>query len=132
MRIVIDTNILVSAIFFDGLPENLIRLVLENLVNTIVSKEIIQEYEDTIQEMVLKTKKTDFCFSLVSFLEHVEIIMPKTNVEICRDADDNKFINCALDGNCNFIISGDHDLLVLKEYQNIKIISVREFFHEYF
>ncbi len=44
-----------------------------------------------------------------------------------RDKDDNKFINCAIDGNCNFIVSGDKDLLEIKEYGGIRIVTVKEF-----
>ena len=46
------------------------------------------------------------------------------NIEnVSRDTDDNKILKCALEGNADFIITGDKDLLVLKEYKNIKIIN---------
>ena len=47
---------------------------------------------------------------------------------IHEDPDDNKFISCAIDGQCYYIVSGDKDLLTLKEYSDVKIVTVAEFF----
>ncbi|MCR4779446.1 MAG: putative toxin-antitoxin system toxin component, PIN family [Lachnospiraceae bacterium] len=49
------------------------------------------------------------------------------HVEICRDPDDNKFIDCACDAKCIYIVSGDKDLLSVKKYNNVKIVTVAEF-----
>ncbi len=48
-------------------------------------------------------------------------------MEICRDPDDNKFIDCACDAKCIYIVSGDKDLLSVKKYNNVKIVTVAEF-----
>ncbi len=61
----------------------------------------------------------------------MEIIQPESHIDICRDPDDNKFISCAKDGRCLYIVSGDKDLLTLKEYQQIRIVTVAEFFREF-
>ncbi|MBR3355647.1 MAG: putative toxin-antitoxin system toxin component, PIN family [Oscillospiraceae bacterium] len=57
----------------------------------------------------------------------VSVIEPSSHVRVCRDPDDNKFIECALDGQCNYIVSGDKDLLDIRHYKNIRIITVSEF-----
>jgi len=48
-------------------------------------------------------------------------------VKVCRDPDDDKFISCAIDGQCYYIVSGDKDLLSLKEQQQVKIVTVSVF-----
>ena len=48
-------------------------------------------------------------------------------MKVCRDPDDDKFISCAIDGQCYYIVSGDKDLLSLKEQQQVKIVTVSEF-----
>jgi len=58
----------------------------------------------------------------------MEIIVPTSKINICRDPDDNKFLSCAIDGCCYYIVSGDKDLLSLKEYHDVKIVTVFQFF----
>ncbi|GHT59723.1 PIN domain-containing protein [Spirochaetia bacterium] len=132
MRIVIDTNILISAIFFDGLPEKLIDLVLSDTVVAIISEDILREYEVTVQDMIQKLHAAKFHFSLATLLEHLIVVAPQSQIEICRDPDDDKFINCAVDTGCEYIVSGDKDLLVLKNYGKVQILTVREFFDKEF
>ncbi len=54
-------------------------------------------------------------------LSHL-VIAPKLDIKVCRDEKDNKFIECAVSANVDYIISGDEDLLVLKEYSRIPIV----------
>lgn len=51
---------------------------------------------------------------------------------MCRDPDDDKFTSCAVDGKCIYIVSGDNDLLVLKDYEGIEIITVAQFFERFY
>lgn len=68
---------------------------------------------------------------LLTLIESLEMIKPKTHIEISRDRDDDKFIECAKDANALYIVSGDKDLLVIKQYENIKIITAKEFCDNY-
>ena len=61
----------------------------------------------------------------------MEIIEPVTHVEICRDPDDNKFLECAKDSHALYIVSGDKDLLVIEKYENIQIVTAKTFFEKY-
>ena len=56
------------------------------------------------------------------------MIEPKTKVEVCRDPDDNKFIECAIDSKSLYIVSGDKDLLSIENYHNVEIVTVAAFF----
>jgi putative PIN family toxin of toxin-antitoxin system len=132
MRIVIDTNVLISAIFFDGLPEKLIDMVLSDTVTAIISEDILREYEATLQDMIQKLNVAKFNFSFAALFEHFIVVAPQSQIKICRDPDDDKFINCAVDTDCEYIVSGDKDLLVLKNYEKVQILTIREFFDKKF
>ncbi|MCL1947733.1 MAG: putative toxin-antitoxin system toxin component, PIN family [Chitinivibrionia bacterium] len=131
MRIVIDTNVVVSGIFFGGLPNELLRLVIKKEIFATVSNEIIDEYYKTFSYLLNSKKyKPKEDITLNSVIEKMKIIFPASKVEICRDPDDDKFIACAIDGKCKYIVSGDKDLLELKSFKNVEIVTVREFMNE--
>ncbi len=131
MRIVIDTNVVASAIFFGGRPAELIRLVLSRSIDAIATEEILEEYHETIDYLFEKYKGKPIHFSITPLLSSMEIIQSVSDVKVCRDPDDDKFISCALDGACLYIVSGDKDLLTLKSYEGVRIVTVSEFFQEY-
>ena len=127
MRIVVDTNVLASAVFFGGKPGELLRLILTRSVSAVATQEILDEYQDTIDYLLEKYKGRELHFSAVPIFSAMEIIPTKTHVAVCRDPDDDKFISCALDGQCYYVVSGDKDLLTLKKYRHVKIVTVSEF-----
>ncbi|MDR3122367.1 MAG: putative toxin-antitoxin system toxin component, PIN family [Treponema sp.] len=133
MKVVIDTNIVASAAFFGGLPEQLINLVLDNKITAVVYQKIVDEYEKTIQKLLQKYNKPPFAlhFPFSTLVAHLEFITPVSDIKICGDPDDDKFISCALDGICPLVISGDHHLLEVKRYGPVRIITAREFFENY-
>jgi putative PIN family toxin of toxin-antitoxin system len=133
MRVVIDTNIVASAAFFGGLPEQLINLVLDNGLTAVVYQNIVDEYEKTIQKLLQKYNNPSFAlhFPFSTLVAHLEFITPVTDIKICSDPDDDKFIACALDGICPLIISGDHHLLDVKRYGPVRIITARDFFENH-
>jgi uncharacterized protein len=84
--------------------------------------------------MVLSRKKFDNYVSLedrqkfILYLKNLaEIIDVVNHVQVCRDTKDDKFISLAIAGNANLIITGDEDLLVIKCYQSIPILSPKDF-----
>lgn len=128
MRIVIDTNVLVSAIFFGGKPAELIRMVLARSVSAVASQEILNEYQETIDYLLKKYGGEHLRFSAIPIYSAMEIIIPSSKIDVCRDPDDNKFISCAIDGDCYYIVSGDKDLLILEQFQSVRIVTVVQFF----
>ncbi len=68
---------------------------------------------------------------LTPIIKVMEIIEPATQVEICRDPDDNKFLGCAQDSHALYIVSGDKDLLVLEHYRDIQIVTAKTFCEKY-
>lgn len=131
MLIVIDTNVIISGIFFGGYPRKIIEAVVKSEIKAYASADILREYRETIEEMIaghqmrIKMRTLDLIFLMI------EMVEPQTHVEICRDKNDDMFIDCAKEANALFIVSGDKDLLVLGEYEGIKIITAREFCRKY-
>lgn len=64
---------------------------------------------------------------LSPLIKAIEIIEPVTHVEICRDPDDNKFLECANDSHALYVVSGDKDLLIIGQYENVQIVTAKEF-----
>ncbi len=61
----------------------------------------------------------------------MEVIEPPSHIKVCRDPDDDKFLECAKDSRAFYIVSGDKDLLVIKQYENIQIITAKDFYEQY-
>ena len=127
MRIVVDTNVVASAVFFGGRPAELLRMVVGRELSAVATKEIVDEYQATISYLLDKYGGRALQLSVVPIVSAMEIIPATSRVEICRDPDDNKFISCAIDGHCIYIVSGDKDLLSLKQCGDIRILTVAEF-----
>lgn len=129
--IVIDTNILISAALS---PDGTARKALDKVYQQFKiaqSEETYQElstriYKPKFDKYISNTERQDFLEVVKKYSQFIEI---KSQINICRDVDDNKFLDLAKDSNAEFLITGDQDLLSLKtlaEYQN-QIITPREF-----
>lgn len=127
MRVVIDTNVLISGVFFGGFPREILSAVVSQKIIACVTTEIINEYEEIVQEMIRRKQGHINKAILSPLIKVMEIIEPVTQVEICRDPDDNKFLECAKDSHAFYIVSGDKDLLVIKQYENIQIVTAKNF-----
>ena len=89
MRIVIDTNVVVSGIFFGGKPAELLKLVLNHELSTVATQEILDEYQDTIDYLLEKYNGRKLNFSMTPIFSSMEIIKPSIRLKICRDPDDD-------------------------------------------
>ncbi len=131
MKIVIDTNVVISGVFFGGYPRRVLDAVLDGKTSASVTSEIAAEYVEIAQEMI-ERKQGHFRRELFAvLLSKMELIAPHSEVHLSRDPDDDKFIACASDTKALYIVSGDKDLLVLKRYQDIEIITAKEFCERY-
>lgn len=90
MKIIIDTNVLISATFFGGIPKKVIDLVTTKNVEAYINEEILTEYNVTVAKMITK-KKAHINQNLFDhFIDAANMIEAVTVVDICRDPDDNK------------------------------------------
>ena len=131
MKIVIDTNVLISGVFFGGLPRKILNSIVYKEITACATAEIINEYEEVMQEMIERKQGHINNSILAPLIKAMKIIEPTSHIEICRDPDDNKFLECAKDSQSLYIVSGDKDLLVLKKLGNIQIVTAKEFCERY-
>ena len=127
MRIVVDTNIIISGIFFGGKPRDLLQKCFSGTLQMVCSEDIFIEYKEIIERLTIKTGRNIGREIEPLLIANLEFIENRYSDSYSRDPDDDKFINCARSGGIEYIISGDEDLLVLKEVERIKIVGVAEF-----
>lgn len=131
MNIVIDTNVVISGVFFGGAPRLVLEAVVGKNVSAFATTEIVDEYNEIVAEMIHR-KQGHLSTSVLSpFIQNLHMIETESEIQASRDPDDDKFIECAVDSKSLFIVSGDKDLLVLENYQNIEIITAAEFCKRY-
>jgi len=131
MVIVIDANIFISAFFGGGKPGAILKFVEDKKDTLIITDEIIAELETTFKKRRFKQPKAMKQFAL----QRVKLIGTKITVPDSerittggsRDETDNKYLECAAAADADYIITGDKDLLVLKEYRQTKIVSAAEY-----
>jgi putative PIN family toxin of toxin-antitoxin system len=128
-RVVLDTNVLISALLFRGLSSRLIPLWQKGKVTILVSSEVLKEYLRVLAypkfELAAQEIKALIEIELLPFVDAVKV-KSKIGV-IVKDPSDDKFLELAVDGKADFLISHDKHLLGLGVFKGIKILSVAEF-----
>lgn len=133
IRAVLDTNTIVSAMINTdkSVSQEIYQNSRDQRFLLVISPSILAEVEDVIHRArVMKFHKysAQELQRIVKELTNVSLIVPgKIEIEVVRDSDDNKIISAALDGRVDYIVSRDRDLLDLKAYQGIKIITPEKF-----
>ena len=131
MKIVVDTNVVISGTFFGGYPGRVVEAVIENRIKACASEIITEEYEEIVQEMIDRKQGHLQRNLLDLFMASLEMIEPKTEVQASRDPDDDKFIECAIDAKAMYIVSGDQDLLDIGTYDGVIIVTAAQFCEKY-
>ena len=132
LKVVVDTNVWISALVFGGKPEVILKLFIDGKITVIVSEEIITELRRII------TTKFPLYISRLGLLEASirddAIIVPlgENTIRVSRDTDDNKIIETAVKGKADYIISGDDDLLVIKNYESTGILKPSNFLEVFY
>lgn len=128
MRIVLDTNVLISGIFWSGTPSKILDLWVNDKFQLLTTQPILEEYNNTLNR-ISKGKKDNLVNAWMLFIvENSVVVNIKKKFKLSADPDDDKFIDCAVSGNADFIVSGDAHLLDLKSVLNVKIIKPNIFF----
>ena len=118
MKIVLDTNVLISAIFFSGVPYEILKAWQDGKIRIVISKEILTEYQRVAEELSSKFPSVNIDQILELITIHAEMVdIQGYEVSVCEDPDDNMFISCALASNSQIIVSGDKHLLKVNGYQ---------------
>jgi len=132
VRIVVDTNVLVSAALWPGPPHRILELAEAGEITLCVTESMIEELKGVLQRRKFRSRlralRTSVEEIMAGLLPLVELYLP-TNApgSVPPDPDDEIFIACALSAGAAFIISGDDHLLRLKQYDAIRIVRPAEF-----
>lgn len=121
MRVVLDTNVLISAIFWTGKSKDILNVVRKRKVVFVTSQVLLDsnkpfQLEENDAERVVRHIK-----------DLAEIIRVTNRVTVCKHEADNRVLECAFCGKADYIITGDKDLLGLKSFEGIKIIKAAGF-----
>ena len=132
---VIDTNVMISGMLWRGIPFRLLRWVEEGNLTIYSSLDIMTEVYRVLNYPKFQKyidKRHTSPEELFAKIESLCTIIHVGNVlkGACPDADDDKFLSCALTSDVEFLVSGDKHPLDLKQYQSVRILTAREFYQE--
>jgi|SRR3989344_43354 len=126
LRVILDSNILISAYVFGGKLQIVFQQVIEEKIEGITSQILISEFLDVLRKKFVVAKS-----QLLEIKEEIddtfETVFPTQTFKVVKDNDDNRVLEAAIEGNCKYIVTGDKELLRLKSYQNVKIVTADQF-----
>jgi putative PIN family toxin of toxin-antitoxin system len=129
MKIILDTNVFISGIFFGGPPSQILQFWIESKIQIVLTEKILEEYQRVGVELSTKFPSINIEPIIELFTIFGEFVETKGISEtICEDSDDNKFIECALASQSKLIVSGDKHLLTLSGYKDIAVLKPRQQF----
>ncbi|MBI4405784.1 MAG: putative toxin-antitoxin system toxin component, PIN family [Deltaproteobacteria bacterium] len=128
MRIVVDTNVLISGMFWgEGPPQQIIQAWLCGKVTVVASREILDEYRGVTARLSAR-KKLDVSKLLERLLMLVHFILPADlPAPVCSDSSDDKFIAAAFSGRAKYLVTGDKALLKVKRFRQTVITTPTSF-----
>ncbi len=132
MRVVVDTGVLVSGLILrNGITGEVLNALRDNRFNLIYSTPIVMEIIDVLSRPLFRDKyhiQPDDMASLINLIRmRGELVVIVQKVEICRAPKDDKFLEAALAGKADAIVSRENDLIVLQPFEGIPILHPREF-----
>jgi uncharacterized protein len=127
-RVVLDTNVLISALLFGGAPRQVLELVLAGSVDCSLSPAILDELREVLQRPKFGFTSRQAAAIVEELYSLCEVITSTLRVSVVRaDPDDDRVIECALQAKAGVIISGDAHLLAIGRYRGTRILSPAAF-----
>ena len=129
-RIVNDTNVWLSALYFLGKPARIVHLIEEKNLISITSHAILNELTE---KMIVNFQTPAFAANgTVSYIQSIsELVSLQGRNFGLRDRADNMVLETAIVGECSFLITGDNDLLTLREYERLQVVTPSQFLKQY-
>jgi putative PIN family toxin of toxin-antitoxin system len=128
MKIVLDANIFISSFFWGGNPRKVLERVIAGTDELFITKEILDEINNVIGRPKFHTDENEINYFINLIEEIATKIVSKRRINNgSRDKTDNKYIECGITAHIDYIISGDIHLLEMKEYENLKIVTAKEY-----
>ncbi len=128
-KVVLDTNIIISAIGFGGKPRKILNLVLDKRICAVTSPVLLAEFEDIIFKKFLLLADG---FEKINrqIRKNFKLVSPQKTINILKDEPDNRVLEAAISEKCSHIVTGDKELLKLHNFRKISILTADEFLRE--
>ena len=132
MKVVLDTNVFVSGVFFSDPPHEILKAWRRRRLKLVLSPEILAEYQATGDELAKQFPDVDLTpwLELVATLG-VIVQAPPLPEQVCTDPDDDKFLACAIAGRTNVVTSGDKALRATSGFRGVTVLTPRQFVDRY-
>ncbi|MFQ5691046.1 MAG: putative toxin-antitoxin system toxin component, PIN family [Gemmatimonadota bacterium] len=132
MRVVLDTNVFVSGVFFTGPPATILEAWSQGRISLVISSAILNEYYRVGRALTSRYPGVDLEPALVFLAIHAEIVSaPGLTEAVCEDPDDDKFLACARAGGISVVVSGDKHLLRVSGWESVEVLRPRQFVDRY-
>ncbi len=132
MRLVVDTNVFISGVFFSGPPYSILDAWRRGSIEIILFPEILVEYRETGEALGAKYPEVECAPWLELVTPHAHFVdAPSLPEQVCTDPDDDKFLACALASQTQLIISGDRALLATSGFRGVTVLTPRQFMDAY-
>ena len=128
MRVIVDTNVFVSGVFFTGPPAQILEAWRGERITVVLSAAIIEEYRRVGIELAKRYQGADLEPLLALLLIRSELVdVPALPEPVCEDPDDDKFLACVLYSDAPMVVSGDKHLLSVSRWRGVAVLSPRAF-----
>jgi putative PIN family toxin of toxin-antitoxin system len=131
VKVVLDTNVLISAIMFGGKSRDILEMGISGKIKIAVSQDILKELAGVLVDKKFQAPKSFVQQIIHELTEIAEVVIVTEKITVIKnDSDDNCILECAVSAKADYIVSGDSDLLILKYFKKIKILSPSDFLHK--
>jgi len=132
VKVVLDTNVFVSGVFFGGPPHKILEAWRDGKIQLLLSPAILEEYQRVMRELAVQFPEIRVEGLIDFMIVHSEIILPPSLPPVIQvDPSDDKFLECAVAGEATCIVTGDKHLLKLLSFKGVSILKPREFVEDY-
>ena len=132
MRVILDTNVFVSGVFFGGIPARILEAWRDSRIHPVLSAEILDEYRRVGATLGKRYPGVDLEPLLAILAVHAEVVeAPALAEPVSVDPDDDKFLACAVAAGVTVIVSGDKHLVDESGWQGVRVLRPREFAEEF-
>ena len=128
LRVVLDTNVLISAILFGGKPRQILEKAIRGEIRLCISEPILEELKGVLQRSEFDYSAEMIQVILTELTGIADFVNPSKTIDVVyEDPDDNRILECAVEAEANYIITGDSHLLKLIRYRNIEVLNAGAF-----